>query len=109
MLTWDAKDPDEVLDYDIDWTQRLYSADELDRFNSGQTVVPADHIASSEFHLPEGASLIANSSSFTATATKVWLSGGDLNLAEPYEILNRITTTGGRTMDQTVRLKIKSK
>jgi hypothetical protein len=106
MLIWDPKDPDEVLDYDIDWTGRLYSAAELDQLEAGATVTPADQIASSQFQIPTG-SLVANSSSYSTTATKVWLAGGDLGAS--YENLNRITTTGGRTMDQTVKLKVKAK
>jgi hypothetical protein len=74
-LSWPAKDPDEVLDYDVDWTQRLYSADELDQVAAGVTVTPADTIASSQFTLPSG-TLVANSSSFTGVRTKVWLAGG---------------------------------
>jgi hypothetical protein len=105
-LPWPVKDPDEVLDYDVDWTQRLYSADELDQVAAGATVVPADTIASSQFTLPAG-TLVANSSSFTSVRTKVWLSGGADG--QSYLVLNRITTVGGRTMDQTMKLKVKSK
>jgi hypothetical protein len=39
--------------------------------------------------------------------TKVWLSGGADG--QSYLVLNRITTVGGRTMDQTMKLKVKSK
>lgn len=104
-LSWPAKDPDEILDYDVDWTSRLYSADELALVAAGQTVVPADHIATSQFTLPVG--IVANSSTFSNTATKVWLSGGTDGQA--YAIVNRITTPGGRTMDQTIKIKIKTK
>lgn len=106
MKTWPAKDPDEILDYDLDWTARLYSADELDQVDAGQTVTPADAIASSQFMLPSG-TLVASASSFTSTRTNVWLAGGAEG--ESYLVLNRITTTGGRTMDQTVKLKIRTK
>ena len=106
MKTWPAKDPDEILDYDLDWTPRLYSADELDRIEAGETVTPADAIASSTYTLPSG-TLVASSSSFTTTHTKVWLTGGEEG--QTYLVLNRITTTGGRTMDQTVKLKIRTK
>lgn len=105
-VTWPFKDPDEVLDYDVDWTDRLYSEAELLRVDAGETVVPADTIASSQFTLPSG-SLVANSSTFSGVASKVWLTGGDEGVT--YLIQNRITTAGGRTMDQTVKLKVKSK
>lgn len=104
-LSWPAKDPDEILDYDIDWTSRLYSPAELDLVDAGQTVVPADIILTSTFTLPIG--ITANSSSNTTTTTKVWLAGG--TDGQTYLILNRIVTSGGRTMDQTVKLKVKSK
>lgn len=104
-LKWPNKDPDEVLDYDIDWTNRLYSAAELALVAAGQTVVPADTIATSTFTLPVG--ITANSTSNTTTATKVWISGGAEGMS--YSILNEIVTAGGRRMDQTVKLKIKSK
>lgn len=101
-LSWPPKDPNEVLDYDIDWSSRLLSADEI----AAGTTTPADTIATSTFTLP-GGSLVANSSLYTSTRTKVWLSGGDEGAS--YDVLNRITTAGGRTMDQTVKLKVKSK
>ena len=106
MKTWPAKDPDEILDYDLDWTPRLYSTDELDRIEAGETVTPADTIASSSFTLPSG-TLVANSSSYTSTHTKVWLAGGAEG--ESYLVQNRVTTAGGRTMDQTVKLRIRTK
>jgi hypothetical protein len=46
-----------------------------------------------------------NSSSFTDDKVTVWLSGGTLD--EQCYILVRITTNQGRTMDQTVGIKIK--
>jgi hypothetical protein len=110
-MNWPNKDPDEVLDYDIDWTWRLYSKAELAlaqaQQDAGQavTIVPADTIATSTFTLPTG--ITANSSSNTTTATKVWLSGGAEG--QSYPIVNEILTAGGRRMDQTVKIKIKSK
>lgn len=111
MKSWPPKDPDEILDYDIDWTWRLYNATELAlaqaQADAGQavTIVPADSIASSQFTLPVG--IVANSSTHTSTATRVWISGGADGIS--YAILNEIVTAGGRTMDLTVKLKIKSK
>jgi hypothetical protein len=105
MLSWPAKDPDEVLEFDIAWTVRLYSKTELDRYNAGETVVPSDTIVTSVFTLPTG--IVSPQASNSTTATKVWLTGG--TEGQTYLILNRITTAGGRTMDQTVKLKIKTK
>lgn len=88
--TWPFKDPDEVLDYSIDWTKRL----------------DGDTIASSTFFVADG-TIVIDSNTFTATGTTVWLSGGTLD--ETNTITNRIMTAGTRIMDQSVRLKIKTK
>lgn len=88
-LSWDAKDPDEVLDYTIDWTARL----------------AGDTIAASTWVVPAG--ITKDSDSFTTTGTVIWLSAGAIG--EAYELTNRIDTAGGRTMDQTVKLKVKAK
>lgn len=110
-LAWPPKDPDEILDYDVLWTWRLYNAAELAQAQAQQdagqavTVVPADTIASSTFTLPVG--IVAQSSAFSTTATKVWLTGGTDGQA--YLIVNEITTAGGRKMDQTIKIKIKTK
>lgn len=90
-LSWDPKDPDEVLDYVLDWEDRL----------------AGDTIATSTWTIAVGSGLTINSNSFTDTTTTVWLSAGVL--LTTYELLNRIVTDGGRTMDQTVKLKVKSK
>lgn len=90
-LAWPFKDPDEILDYRINWVARL----------------GVDTIVTSTFSVAVGAGLVVDSNSFTDTITTVWLSGGTLGVT--YQVLNRITTLGGRTMDQTVKLKIKAK
>jgi hypothetical protein len=106
---WPFKDPDEILDYAIDWTWRLYSASELAQAQAQQdagepvTIMPTDTIATSQFTLPAG--ITATQSANTTTATKVWLSGGTVGQA--YLVQNEIATTGGRTMDQTVKIKTK--
>ena len=89
-LKWPDKDPNEVLDYDLDWSDRLPASDTI----SGST-----------FTVAEG-DVTVNSSSFTTSTTKVWLSGG--TDGTDCEILNRITTVGGRTIDLTVKLRVRS-
>lgn len=114
--SWPFKDPDEILDYDNDWTKRLYSASELaaaqaqDDAGEPVTIVPADTIATSTFTIIGDTSLVKASgkpSTFTNTETKVWLQGGTEGAT--YTVTNEITTSGGRTMDQSVRLKVKTK
>lgn len=110
-LKWPNKDPDEILDYDVDWTVRLYNETELAAYQAlvdaglPNTIVPADTIATSTFTLPAG--ITANSTTNSTTATKVWISAGELGVS--YVIVNEITTAGGRRMDQSVTLKIKTK
>jgi hypothetical protein len=86
---WPNKDPNEVLDYAIDWSQRL----------------AGDIISISTFTVPTG--IVMNSQSHTNTMATIWLSGGSEGVT--YDILNRVVTNGGRTMDQTVELRVKSK
>lgn len=87
-LTWPSKDPDEVLDYEIDWTTRL----------------AGDTILTSTWTISPDSLLVKNSDTFTGSTTTIWLQGG--TLGKTYELTNRVTTAGGRTMDQTVDLLI---
>jgi hypothetical protein len=88
-VLWTLKDPDEVLDFELDWTDRLVD----------------DTIDTSVWVVPDG--ITKDSDSNTTTHTKAWFSGGTLGTV--YEIVNRIVTEGGRTMDQTVNLPVRSK
>jgi hypothetical protein len=90
-LFWDNKDPNETLDYRIDWLPRL----------------EADTIETSTWTVPAGLTHDDDNISDSGAETVVWLSGG--TIGETYEILNRIVTVGGRTMDQTVSLTIEAK
>lgn len=88
------KDPEEVLDYDLDWTQRL----------DGDTITMSTWTLSSAN--PDTA-LIIDSDEETASVTKIWLSEG--TIGQTYEVTNHIITAGGREMEQTCRLRIKAK
>ncbi|ODT22223.1 MAG: hypothetical protein ABS35_15340 [Kaistia sp. SCN 65-12] len=89
---WDApKDPDDIKDYELDWTARL----------------PGDTISASTWSVAVGVGLVIDSSSFTNTVTKVWFSSGTAGIT--YELLNRVETAGGRTYDQTMKLKVKAR
>jgi hypothetical protein len=92
-LQWDAKDPNEVLDYQIDWGERLAEGETIS--TSNWTISGSD------------SSLTEDSKSISGENTVIWLSAGTLGVT--YTLTNRIVTSGGRTMDQSVRLKIKSK
>ena len=88
-LTWPDKDPDEVLDYRINWAPRL----------------AGDTIASSIWIVPTG--ITEDDAENTTTTTTIWLSGGSLKTN--YSLVNRITTAAGRTMDQTVTIRVSTK
>lgn len=89
---WEApKDPDDIKDYEVDWSARL----------------PGDTISASTWSLAVGTGLVIDSFSFTNTVTKVWLSAGTAGVN--YELLNRVETAGGRTYDQTMKLKVRAR
>jgi hypothetical protein len=86
---WPRKDPDEVLDYSVDWTNRLDS-DDID------TVV---------WTVPAGLTSV-NETNTTKIAT-IWLSGGAGSVT--YELNCRVTTLGSRVFDQTCYLTVASR
>jgi hypothetical protein len=88
-LNWPAKDPDEVLDYRLDWSARL----------------AGDTIFSSSWIVPAG--ITKNSDTFDNSSTTIWLAAGTTD--ETYTFVNRVVTAGGRRMDQSVKIKIKVK
>jgi len=55
--------------------------------------------------VPDG--LVVENEIMTDNSTTIWLSSG--TTGEAYDVLNRVDTMEGRTMDQTVTLKIKTK
>jgi hypothetical protein len=87
----DPKDPEEVLDYVIDWTLPL----------AGDTIV------SSVWTLPEDTDLIGGEETFTPTTVTIWLSGG--TAGKDYALINTITTAAGRTREQTGKLRCRTK
>lgn len=95
MITWPAKDPDEVLDYGFDWA----NADDP-RLEAGETLLTSDFsVASGDVEI--------DSQDFEATGiATVWLSGGTAGTV--CTILNRVTTSGGRTYDQSAKLRIRT-
>lgn len=89
MLKWPDKDPDEKLDYEIKWVDRL----------AGDTIVTSTWI------VPDG--IVKEDEGAAANISTIWLSGGELG--EQYDLTNRIETAGGRIMDYSTRIKIRSK
>lgn len=92
-LSWSPKDPDAILDYEVDWSVWL-NASGNDTISTSVWIIPAN--------LTKESDLIP-----TATTTRIWLSGGIVGVT--YELVNRITTLGGRTQDQTIKLKCRER
>lgn len=82
-----VKDPDDVLDYQIDWSDWLPTG---------------DTISTSTWTADTG--ITVDSESETTTVATVWLSGG--TVGNTYSVRNRIVTTGGRTKDKTIRIRV---
>jgi hypothetical protein len=83
--TWPNKDPDDILDYSIDW---------------GRLLDDGDAIASVVWIVPTG--LTGGVELITGAITTVWLSGG--SAGQSYDVTARVTTSGGRQMDRSGRL-----
>lgn len=92
MSTWPSKDPQEVLDYQFNWTARLVTGETI--VASVCTVVAGTVVKDSEGFSPEG-------------IVTVWLSGGTLN--EQCQITNHVTTSFGREYEETGKLRIRTK
>lgn len=82
-----SKDPNAVLDYQVDWSGWLNG----------------DTLATSTFAVtPVG--LTIDSESNTTTVATVWLSDG--NLGTTYTVTNQVTTSGGRTDERSFHVAI---
>lgn len=88
-IAWQRpKDPSEVVDYGHNWTLDLGD----------------DTIATSTWTAIEAAGTAPVSNSFAGGVTRVFLSGGNDGTAALW--LNRITTSGGRTLEEAFQLSI---
>jgi hypothetical protein len=90
ILNWPDKDPQETLDYRLNWRAR----------------VPAgDKIISSVWSSPTGITKGVNT--YTDYTTTLWLSEGIID--STYVFTNTITTEDGRIMEQSVQVTVVSK
>lgn len=83
------KDPNAILDYQVDWSPWL----------------GVDTITTSDWIVPTG--ITKQSETNTATTATIWLSGG--TAGTKYQLTNRITTAGGRTDDRTITISVKER
>lgn len=88
-MLWPPKDPDDVLDYAIDWSDVL-AAD-------------GDTIASVAWTFPAG--LTKTSEAIDGAQTVAWISGGQDG--SRYSVGCRMTTAGGRIYDRTISLSVR--
>jgi len=82
------KDPEAVLDYEVDWS----------------TWLGADTISTSTWVVPAG--LTEDSSSNTTTTATIVVSGGSVG---SYTATNRITTAAGLTDDRTITIQVRER
>jgi hypothetical protein len=85
-LKWPKKDPDDVLDYVIDWTALL----------DGDPITSVSHEMDAE--------LTKGVETFSDTQTVVWISEG--LPGNTYMVTATITTAGGRTFERSVQLVV---
>ena len=90
-LRWPDKDPADVLDYGLDWSEQL------------ALVSPADTISSATWTVPAG--LTAGAQFVVGGVATTWLSGG--TAGTDYTVTCRIVTAGGRTLERSVKLLVK--
>lgn len=85
-----VKDPQAVLDYQLDWSLWLAAA---------------ETITTSTWTVPAG--ITKTTDSHTTTAATIWLSGG--TLGQRYSVVNEVTTNQGRTDDRTIQIVIEDR
>lgn len=84
-----TKDPQSVLDYQIDWSKWLRG----------------DTIASSTWTVRAG--ITKTDEDFTDTTATIWLSGGTVGMS--YLLTNTITTVGGRTDERSIQVIVRDR
>ena len=95
------KDPNAVLDYSNDWSDWLVTGDAITASNwfIVDSSLATDITATS--------SLIIDRQSFSGNIATVWLSAGNLN--EKFYVVNRVSTTEGRTDDRHIEIVSQNK
>jgi len=95
ILSWErTKDPDEFVDYTINWANQIGS----DTITASSWAYTGD---------PDSLALVLSNGSFTTTTATIWANGG--NDGTRYTLTNHITTFGGRIMEQSVYLTVRSR
>ncbi|MDP3855334.1 hypothetical protein [Phenylobacterium sp.] len=85
---WIAKDPNAVLDYQLNWDA------------IGDSWLNGDTISAATWTVAAG--ITKDSDDRTTTTTRIWLSGG--TAGQTYVVSCRIMTAGGRVEDRSFRI-----
>jgi hypothetical protein len=85
------KGPNAKLDYMVDWYSRGY--------------LGADIIVTGTWSVPAGITKVAET--FTSGTCTIWLASG--TVSNSYDLINRITTFGGRIDDRTITILVAQK
>jgi RNA-binding protein YlmH len=88
LTTLEPKDPHDVIDYSIDWSNWLQGD---------------DTVLLSEWLVPDGITMDLELSD--TTSATIWLSGG--TTGTEYQLTNRITTAQGRQRDRTITIRVR--
>lgn len=88
------KDPNELLDYAIDWDDP-----------EAPWLVTGDTITASAWTAPSGITASTSLQTFTTTTATVWVSAG--TAGQEYILTNRVTTTGGRIGEASIKIVVK--
>lgn len=95
MLVWHYKDPDEVLDYPVDWSQHPMWQ-------------PGDVISSASFSLSTAAGMTIDETSHdNRNLSVVTLSGG--TIGQRGKVLCQVVTDEGQTLQQTATVLIRAR
>lgn len=102
-LRWPAKDKDETLDYSLDWSRYLEGSENIQSVSWKIENADGDKVAFTPVNTVNG--LTINSQSFTNTVATIFLADGTDN--QEYKLFCSVTTTGGRTAERPVKIRIR--
>jgi hypothetical protein len=91
MLVWPAKDPDEVVDYQLDWADRL----------------AGDTIGTASFTVSSGDVTLSDPDHDSGSLSQVTVSAGTGGTKA--KVLCQIVTNAGQTLQQTATLLIRAR
>jgi hypothetical protein len=96
FLTWErVKDPQELIDYSINWANQLATA---------ETITLSTWAYSGD---PDNTPLLLSSPTISGSVTTIWMNNGTNDTK--YTITNTIDTSGGRKMEQSVYLRMRTR